>query len=137
MIAASFISNVELWLVEFRTRCITRLPSSWHRSLLGVRSTKLSFRNETSERFHVVLAGPLAASATGKVRITAAKQVGWSKTLCVITLATGRSDCVLHSKVLALGSYHVSATYTGSARLCQLDLADEVAHRDQLSNALS
>jgi hypothetical protein len=69
--------------------------------------SKISYGKETAEHISVHVT---ATSDTpgGKVTVKAG-----SKTICVITLKSGKGSCTLTAKQLAKGTYHLQASYPG------------------------
>jgi hypothetical protein len=69
--------------------------------------SKVSYGKETAEHISVHVT---ATSGTpgGKVTVKAG-----SKTICVITLKSGKGSCTLTAKQLAKGTYHLQASYPG------------------------
>lgn len=86
------------------------VPAKWSKIALKLSAKRVTYGREQVERLSVKVAprwvGP---TPTGTVKVT---ELG--KTLCVITLSSGRGACLLSAKELAIGSYQLAAAYSGS-----------------------
>ena len=92
-----------------KTRLLVTEPAT--KTSLSVTTAKVTLGNEQVARVIVsvrpVFGGPAPA---GRVIVTSPAHV-----VCVIALAKGNGDCALASKVLGKGTYHLGASYAGSA----------------------
>ena len=85
----------------------------WTTVSLGFKSPTASYGDEQADLFSVSVS---LTWATGRpVPTGTVSLVAGSKTLCVVKLVSGRGVCALSAKELAIGSYDVVATYSGSA----------------------
>ena len=78
---------------------------------LKLSSTKVTYGDEQVEHISVIVSSQHSGSMpAGTVTIKAS-----ATTLCVIKLKSGKGSCMLSPKRLKAGTYHLVATYSGSA----------------------
>lgn len=77
---------------------------------LAVSATRITYGREQSERLSVTVKAKSGTPA-GKTTVKAG-----TVTVCVITLKSGKGACTLTAKRLKPGTYHLVASYPGTAR---------------------
>ena len=65
--------------------------------------------SEQNEHISFSVSGEFGLAAGGTVRVTASGQ-----SICVVGLSGGRGSCSLSASQLAVGTYHVVASFEGS-----------------------
>jgi hypothetical protein len=76
---------------------------------LSLSTAKVDEGSEQAEHISVSVSGEFGLSVGGTVRVTAS-----GATVCVIGLSGGRGSCSLSPSQLAVGTYHVVASFQGS-----------------------
>jgi hypothetical protein len=76
---------------------------------LSLSTAKVNEGSEQAEHISVSVSGEFGLGVGGTVRVTAS-----GATLCVIGLSGGRGSCSLSASQLAVGTYHVVASFQGS-----------------------
>ncbi|MGO9180446.1 MAG: Ig-like domain repeat protein [Candidatus Limnocylindrales bacterium] len=80
------------------------------KTTLKLSAKKVTYGHEQTEHLSVTVSPQFAGSMpTGTVTVKAS-----TRTLCVITLSSGKGSCRLSAKRLNAGTYHLVATYGGS-----------------------
>jgi hypothetical protein len=87
-----------------------RLLKATSKTSVMMSASRVTYGHEQSERIAVRVAPQYSGTPAGRVTVRAGSAV-----VCVITLASGAGACTLTAKKLAPGSYHVGASYPGSA----------------------
>jgi hypothetical protein len=87
------------------TAAVPKIPTT---TTLSLSPSKVSYGHEQSERLSVAVMATPTAAVSGQVTIKAG-----SKTVCTITLSSGRGSCKLSAKKLKAGTYHLVASYPG------------------------
>ncbi len=86
---------------------------------LKLSSTKATYGHEGQE--HLTVKVTSAATVTGKVTVTATAPKHKPVKVCVITLSSGAGSCTLHSKVLGVAFWKLTAAYGGTAGILTSD----------------
>jgi Bacterial Ig-like domain (group 3) len=79
------------------------------KTTLALSKSSVTFGKEQAERLSVAVAPQFGGTPTGKVTVKAG-----TRTVCTITLKSGKGSCVLAAKELSAGTYHLTAGYPGS-----------------------
>jgi hypothetical protein len=77
---------------------------------LSLSQAKVTYRRETAERLSVAVKAAYAGAPSGDVIVMAGKA-----RICVVKLRSGTGTCALRSRQLKAATYHLTATYGGSA----------------------
>jgi Bacterial Ig-like domain (group 3) len=77
---------------------------------LSLSATRVSYGHEQAERLSVRARAKYSGTPTGKVIVKSG-----AATVCVIALKAGAGRCALSGRRLRVGTYHLTAAYTGSA----------------------
>jgi hypothetical protein len=77
---------------------------------LALSAAKVSYGHENREHLTVTVSLRYSGTPGGKVTVKAG-----STTICTISLASGKGSCTLTAKKLRAGTYHLIASYPGSA----------------------
>jgi hypothetical protein len=77
---------------------------------LTVSTAKLAYGHESAEHLTITVTGRGSVAPSGKVTVNAGKA-----TICRIILRAGKGSCRLTPTQLKPGTYHLTASYTGSA----------------------
>ena len=85
---------------------LAEIPQQATSTLTGLSAAKVSYGQEQAERVSVTVTSH--GHPTGKVTVKAG-----TRTVCVITLASGKGSCVLTARQLPVGTYHLVARYPG------------------------
>lgn len=91
------------------TKAFTVTKAATRTSLTLARAT-VTYGHERAERLSVSARARYSGTPSGKVTVTAGRT-----TVCTITLKSARGSCRLGSRTLRPGTYHLVATYPGSA----------------------
>jgi hypothetical protein len=75
---------------------------------LSLSASKITYGHEQSERLTATVSPQFSGTPGGKVTVKSG-----SKTVCTITLSSGKGSCKLSAKKLKAGTYHLSASYPG------------------------
>jgi hypothetical protein len=87
-----------------------RLLRASSRTVLSLSAARVRYGHEQAERLSVRVVPRFAGTPAGKVTVRAGSTVA-----CVITLAGGAGSCALPATRLAVGTYQLAASYSGSA----------------------
>ena len=85
---------------------LAEIPVQATGSLIGLSAARVSYGAEQAERVSVKVTAHVLV--TGRVTVKAG-----TRTICVITLASGKGSCVLTARQLPVGTYHLVASYPG------------------------
>jgi len=78
------------------------------KTALALSASAITFGQEQSERLSVAVAPQFGGIPAGTVTIKAG-----SRTLCAVTLKSGKGSCTLTPKELKPGTYQLTASYPG------------------------
>jgi hypothetical protein len=85
---------------------LAEIPVQATGSLIGLSAARVRYGSEQAERVSVKVTAHVLV--TGRVTVKAG-----TRTICVITLASGKGSCVLTARQLPAGTYHLVASYPG------------------------
>ncbi|HXZ83656.1 MAG TPA: Ig-like domain-containing protein [Acidimicrobiales bacterium] len=91
------------------------------KTALKLSATKVTYGHEQTERLSVTVS-PQYPGTTPTRTVTVKTS---TKTLCVITLSSGKGSCALSAKRLKVGTHHLVATYGGSTNFKGSTSADK------------
>ena len=81
---------------------------------LSLSAAKVPYGDENAEHLSVNVASKAGGTPNGVMTIAEGKT-----TICTITLSAGKGSCALPATRFGIGSYRMSASYTGAAQSCR------------------
>jgi hypothetical protein len=78
------------------------------KTTLALSKSSVTFGKEQTERLSVAVAPQFGGTPAGTVAVKSG-----TRTVCTITLKSGKGSCALTAKELKSGTYHLSASYPG------------------------
>jgi hypothetical protein len=109
-LGASYGGNGNFGASGDSARTTLRVLKAKSRTALKLSAAKVTYGHEQHERLSVTVSPEFAGTPTGSITVT----MGTS-TLCEITLSSAKGSCTLAPTKFGAGTYHLGASYRGSA----------------------